>query len=174
MGTDKDCLSTVLFEKCPFYLIRESSSFFFVFPLNFTEWEDTVVLDRSSEYFQDILREPEVLRDSKCQQIVRKALDYFQMSYENKLKYWTQNTKPSRWPQLLAALSYAEVRFHGSDWGLQISYLNSRDWVLYWVHSLRSDHRELVYKQRREVRVCGGGWSDEGKQQYRSIFELEL
>ena len=115
VGTDKDCLSTVLFEKCQLYLIRESSSFFFVFPLNFTEWEDTVVLDRSSEYFQDILREPEVLRDSKCQQIVRKALDYFQMSYENKLKYWTQNTKPSRWPQLLAALSYAEVRFHGSD-----------------------------------------------------------
>ena len=74
-----------------------------------TEWDDTV--GRVDEYFQDILREPEVLRDSKCLQIVRKALDYFKMSYENKLKYWTQNTKPSRWPQLLAALSYAEVRF---------------------------------------------------------------
>ena len=68
------------------------------------------MVDRSSEYFQDILQEPEVLRDSKCQDIVRKALDYFGMSYENKLKYWTQNTKPARWPQLLAALSYAEVR----------------------------------------------------------------
>ena len=73
-------------------------------------WDDTA--GRSGEYFQDILREPEVLRDSKCQEIVRKAQDYFQMSYENKLKYWTQNTKPSRWPQLLAALSYAEVRIN--------------------------------------------------------------
>ena len=67
---------------------------------------------RSREYFQDILEEPEVLRDSKCQEIVRKAWDYFQMCYEKKLNYWTQNTKPSRWPQLLAALSYAEVRLN--------------------------------------------------------------
>ena len=67
---------------------------------------------RSEEYFQDILEEPEVLRDSKCQEIVRKARDYFQMCYEKKLNYWTQNTKPSRWPQLLAALSYAEVRLN--------------------------------------------------------------
>ena len=69
------------------------------------------MLGRSDQYFQDILKEPEVLRDSKCEEIVRKAWDYFKMSYEKKLNYWTENTKPSRWPQLLAALSYAEVRF---------------------------------------------------------------
>ena len=64
---------------------------------------------RTGEYFTDILLEPRALGD-KCEERVRRAWDYFKMSYQQKLDYWTHNTKPARWPQLLAALSYAEVR----------------------------------------------------------------
>ena len=107
VGTDKDCLSTVLFSS------GTLSVFVFPFYLDISpQWLCRMtMLGRSAQYFQDILKEPEVLRDSKCEEIVRKAWDYFEMSYEKKLNYWTENTKPSRWPQLLAALSYAEVRF---------------------------------------------------------------
>ena len=42
--------------------------------------------------------------------MVRRGLDYFLLSYTDKLDYWTHRPRPTRWPQLLATLSYAEVR----------------------------------------------------------------
>ena len=65
---------------------------------------------RSPKYFTAALQEPEVLQDAQCVEVVRRGEDYFHLSYEDKLHHWTRHDKPSRWPHLLAALSYAEVR----------------------------------------------------------------
>ena len=40
--------------------------------------------------------------------IVRNGQDYFNLDYQHKLEHWQHHKKPSRWPKMLAALSYAE------------------------------------------------------------------
>ncbi len=40
--------------------------------------------------------------------MVENALRYHALSYEEKLIYWRARPKPSRWPRMLAALSYAD------------------------------------------------------------------
>ena len=55
--------------------------------------------------------------------MVTRARSYHELSYEDKLAHWRQNKKPSRWPQLLAAISYAEkliecYDFEECDWAV--------------------------------------------------------
>ena len=81
--------------------------------LHCTDYSVSMSGCRSPKYFTAALQEPEVLQDAQCVEVVRRGEEYFQLSYEDKLHHWTRHDKPSRWPHLLAALSYAEVREEG-------------------------------------------------------------
>ena len=55
-----------------------------------------------------LLDNPAVSRDSHCVQLLQQALAYHNLSYQDKISYWADQAKPSRWPKLLVCLSYAE------------------------------------------------------------------
>ena len=89
-------------------------------------------------YYLDTLNDPFIMDDPKCALITEQAYAYFKLSYQEKVgilqrifdnhvKYsqdysnpsdivckllkvahWKEKDRPSRWPKLLAALSYAE------------------------------------------------------------------
>ena len=66
-------------------------------------------LIRSPNYFKEALADPLVKEVEKCSKLVAEGYNYFNLNYQEKLLYWKENPKkPSRWPKLLAALSYAE------------------------------------------------------------------
>ena len=53
--------------------------------------------------------------------MITKAQHYHSLSDEEKLSHWKKVKRPSRWPQFLAALSYAEklievYDFEACDW----------------------------------------------------------
>ena len=53
--------------------------------------------------------------------MITKARHYHSLSDQEKLNHWKQAQRPSRWPQFLAALSYAEklievYDFEACDW----------------------------------------------------------
>ena len=56
----------------------------------------------------ETLDDPFVMEDRRCREMMEAALEYHNMDYEDKLDHWRTRQKPSRWPKLLAALSYAE------------------------------------------------------------------
>ena len=78
---------------------------------------------RSDDYFENVLRDRRVRESDKCVDMVTRARSYHELSYEDKLAHWRLNKKPSRWPQLLAAISYAEkliecYDFEECDWAV--------------------------------------------------------
>lgn len=76
-------------------------------PLLFEEIQWPLV--RSPKYFMEALADPLIMENEKCTKLLAEGYKYFNMSYMDKLKYWKENlTKPTRWPKLLAVLSYAE------------------------------------------------------------------
>lgn len=69
------------------------------------QWE----LIRSETYFEQVLEDLSQLSGSKsCIGQVTRGREYRASSYEDQLLHWRTHARPSRWPRLLAALSYAE------------------------------------------------------------------
>ena len=56
-----------------------------------------------------------VREDEDCVSMVFEAIQYHELSYEDKLKYWKHRKKPSRWPKLMAAISYADKMIEAFD-----------------------------------------------------------
>ena len=65
--------------------------------------------------------------DERCKHIIKKALQYHNLSYDEKVAYWKDpanaKNRPSRWPKLLTALCYADTLiecydFEESTWFL--------------------------------------------------------
>jgi len=65
-------------------------------------------LIRSPKYYSDTVDDPFVMENKNAARIMEEAEEYFNLSYEEKVGYWREHKKPSRWPKLLVALSYAE------------------------------------------------------------------
>jgi len=63
---------------------------------------------RTPKYYLDTLNDPFVMDDPRCAIITEQAYAYFKLPYQEKVAYWKERVRPSRWPKLLAALSYAE------------------------------------------------------------------
>ncbi|XP_023333600.1 kelch-like protein 3 [Eurytemora carolleeae] len=80
-------------------------------------------LIRTPKYYSDTINDPFVMEDKRCARIMEKAEEYFNMSYEEKINYWKENEKPSRWPKLLAALSYAEKLIECYDFEEENSFI---------------------------------------------------
>ena len=49
-----------------------------------------------------------IAANSMCSHFVQSAIKYHRLNYEDKLGYWRDKRKPSRWPKLMTALSYAD------------------------------------------------------------------
>ena len=62
----------------------------------------------SRRVLQDTLLDQTVREDDDCVSMVYEAIQYHELSYEDKLNYWKTKKKPSRWPKLMAAISYAD------------------------------------------------------------------
>ena len=65
-------------------------------------------LIRNLRVIRETLQEPLVRGSPDCLQMIDDALKYHALSYEEKLEYWKGKMKPTRWPKMLAALSYAD------------------------------------------------------------------
>ena len=66
-------------------------------------------LIRSPKYFTEALAEPLIMEVEQCSNLVARGYKYLNMNYQEKLNYWKENPrKPTRWPKLIAVLSYAE------------------------------------------------------------------
>ena len=53
-------------------------------------------------------------QEVEVREVVRRGQEYSRLGYTEQVSHWQHHAKPSRWPQLLATLSYAEVR--PGDW----------------------------------------------------------
>ena len=67
------------------------------------------------------MQDPRLRESDACMAMITKAQNYHSLSEEEKLKHWKKAKRPSRWPQFLAALSYAEklievYDFEACDW----------------------------------------------------------
>jgi len=94
-----------------------------------------------------------------CARIMEEADEYFTLSYTEKLEYWRTNQKPSRWPKMLAALSYAEkliecFDFEEQTWsvitekpgyvfGSSMCYLNGKLYTIGGVQSKSVDQYDV-------------------------------
>ena len=65
-------------------------------------------LIRNSKALKDALSNPIIASNSMCSHYVTSAIKYNRMSYEDRLNYWADKRKPTRWPKLMTALSYAD------------------------------------------------------------------
>ena len=61
-----------------------------------------------TRYYLDSLNDPFIMDNPKCAAITEQAYVYFKLPYQDKVTFWKDKPRPSRWPQLLAVLSYAE------------------------------------------------------------------
>ena len=94
--------------------------------------------------------------DAHSLEILEQALEYHNLNYDDKVSYWqSQPCKPSRWPQLLVCLSYAEkilqcldfvtgtwsVLTEKPDWvfGAELAYCDQRLFTLGGVSSRQVD-----------------------------------
>ena len=77
------------------------------------------------------LQHEAVLSDSHCVQILEQARDYHSLSYQDKLSYWVDQAKPSRWPKLMVCLSYAEkiLEYYDFTTGCVGQLTEKPDWV---------------------------------------------
>ena len=76
---------------------------------------------RSDEYFENVLQDPRLRQSDDCVMMITRAQKYHLLSDEEKLNHWKKAKRPSRWPQFLAAISYAEklievYDFEAGDW----------------------------------------------------------
>lgn len=122
-------------------------------PLLFEEIQWSLI--RTPKYYEDTLKDPLVMDDQTCARIMAAAEDYFHLSYKEKLDYWKDRRRPSRWPKLLAALSYAEkliecFDFEEENWfvltekpgyvfGSSMCYLNGKLYTIGGVQSKSVD-----------------------------------
>ena len=83
------------------------------------------------EVIERHLQLPTVLQCPHSVEILQQALAYHSLSYQDKLSYWSEQAKPSRWPKLLVCLSYAEKILEYYDFSLaQCGLLTEKpDWV---------------------------------------------
>lgn len=102
---------------------------------------------------------PLIASDPKCVQMLEGALSYHSLSYEKKMDFWSGKVRPSRWPKLLAALSYADKMiecydFEEQQWmtltekpsatfGAEMIYLNGKLYTLGGVQSKVVDQFDL-------------------------------
>lgn len=67
-------------------------------------------LVKSRETLINALKDPYISFEERCINLVYEALQYQELSYEQKVQFWkdpARRKKPNRWPKLLAALPYA-------------------------------------------------------------------
>ena len=103
-----------------------------------------------------LLDNAHIQEDVHSMEIFDQALEYHNLNYEDKVAYWqSQPGKPSRWPQLLICLSYAEkilqcydftsgtwtVLTEKPDWvfGAELAYCDQRLFTLGGVSSRQVD-----------------------------------
>ena len=77
------------------------------------------------------LQHETVRQDPHCVQLLEQARDYHSLSYQDKLTYWADQAKPSRWPKLLVCLSYAEkiLEYYDLTTGQCGQLTEKPDWV---------------------------------------------
>ena len=83
------------------------------------------------EVVEETLNLPTVLQCPHSVEILEQARHYHGLNYQEKLNYWADQPKPSRWPKLLVCLSYAEKSLEYYDFSLgQCGLLTEKpDWV---------------------------------------------
>ena len=67
------------------------------------------------------MQDPRLRQSDDCRMMITRAQKYHLLSDEEKLNHWKKAKRPSRWPQFLAAISYAEklievYDFEAGDW----------------------------------------------------------
>lgn len=131
------------------------------------------------KYLDDAINDPFVMTDDRCADILNSAVEYHDMSQEEQVEYWSTRPKPSRWPKLIAALSYAEKMIEcydfeeerwylltekpGCVYGAEMCYLNGRVYTIGGVQSKTVDQYDVEknewvshFPSLRKFRVAHG------------------
>ena len=116
---------------------------------------------RNTDLLQETLSNPLIASEESCVAMITEALRYHDLSYEEKVHFWSTGgrKRPSRWPKLLAALSYADKMiecfdFEEQRWfvltekptatfGAEMCYLNGKLYTLGGVQTKQVDQFDL-------------------------------